>query len=584
MNISIRVISCALLASTLLLATALLSSCGGDNGGIGSGGTGVTGNTVSGVQLGTVSGFGSIIVEGNKYDDSAASITTETEPGNVLTASSTAIKLGMQVKASFDSTEKLKTMVPAPAVVGLVSAVSGNIVSIAGQTISVQTSSTSTSALTIFEGLSGLADIGIGDRLEVYGQRDSSDLVIATRIEQLDNASNVVRVTGPVSAYTESANPSFKVGSLTVLTDSSTKRLPVATLIKNGDIVSAWSSAGTNAGTSAGTSASGASLLAKVIRVDDANADASAPWRVGGPIRDIDSNAKTIRVAQVLIDFSSATFSGGTANDMKAGTLVRVKGTATATATSARILKATAVELLKTPAAVKIELTGVISDFSSASSFKVRGAIVNASPNTVQFSNGSSSNLADGVLIAIEGIVVNGIIEPAKVEFKTTEDDRSKAFVGTISNYNGATGDFAITGTAGAGASVAARLTSATAYKFFNGGPANITNFAAIASTSNGPAIQVSGGFVKGVFIVDEVRLGSVNIKEVKFEGVVYQVNTTNRTLTVNGIAVTWQATTSINTVANLRNGALIKVEGLASNASGAGVSVMATKIDIKTR
>lgn len=560
----------------IFLVAVLLSSCGGDSGGIGSGGTGATSNTVAGVQLGAVSGFGSIIIEGNKYDDSIASFTTETEPGNAQVVTSSAIKLGMQIKATFDTAEKLKSITPSPIALGLVSAVNGNIITVAGQTINVQTASTTGSALTIFEGLSGLSDISIGDRLEVYGQRDSADAIIATRIEQLDSASSVVRVNGPVSGYSDSATPSFKVANLTVLTNSTTKRLPSATTIKNGDLVSVWSSGATNA--------AGTILTAKVIRVEDSNADATAPWRVGGPIRDLDVTAKTIRISQVLVDYSAAQFSGGVVGDLKAGVLTRAIGTANTLSNGNRVLKASTIELLKTPASVKIELLGAISDFSSASSFRVRGTLVNASANSVNFSNGSSANLADGVLVSIEGIIANGIIEPTKLEFKTTADVSAKAFVGTISNYNGVTGDFAITGLGNSAASVAARLTNTTQYQFFTGGVANISNFITIANTPSGSPVLVNGNFVSGIFIVDEVRLGSQAIKEVKIEGVAYQVNTVNRTLIVNGIPVTWQTSTSINALASLRNGALVKIEGLVSNLGGGNANVAASKIDVKAR
>lgn len=74
------------------LVTAVLMACGGSGGGDMAGvGTGGTGTVSSVVSMGPISGFGSVIVAGVRYDDSHAVVTDE--EGNVRGRD--ALKLGM---------------------------------------------------------------------------------------------------------------------------------------------------------------------------------------------------------------------------------------------------------------------------------------------------------------------------------------------------------------------------------------------------------------------------------------------------------------------------------------------------------
>ena len=63
-------------------------------------------------------------------------------------------------------------------------------------------------------------------------------------------------------------------------------------------------------------------------------------------------------------------------------------------------------------------LIGNIGNFSSASSFRVRGQPVNAGGPGVVFVNGSASNLGNGVRVSVEGAqVVNGVLIATRVSF-----------------------------------------------------------------------------------------------------------------------------------------------------------------------
>jgi hypothetical protein len=550
---------------SIVITLGMLSACGGGGGdGVGSGGTGIIGSS-GGIQTGNVSGFGSVIIEGNKYDDSLAAVTTEIEPGNTSSSTLGLIRLGMQVRASFDTSERVTGVSVLPAILGKVASVTsssnGDSLVVAGQTVRLQGSTTSLSAPTVFEGLTGAKDVASGDKLEVHGYFDADGTVIATRVELLDSSNTVTRLSGIVSGLTATASSqTFKVGGLQISLVASAKVLPANSVIKNGDRVTVWSNVDVVTTTVGGTNAQ--SLNAKVVRVESGNSFISnnQPWRIAGPISSIDLSTKTIKVDDINVNFSNATLKNAVLADLQKGVVVRVKGSGN---------NASEIELLKAPEKVKIELLGLITDFNSASSFKVRNSLINASAATVVFVNGTKANLGDGVLVELEGNVINGVVVPTVVTLKTAEDNRTQAFIGQVSNFNASTGLFNLLGAQG-------KITNSTVFKTFSGG--NTT----IASFSNGAVVQAKGAFSQGVFIVSEIRLGSNAVQEVKLEGIANNVNLVARTLSLNGITVNWTTSTEIDLLARLNNGARVVVEGL-SNTNSSGV-VAATKIQVKDR
>ena len=60
-----------------LAVVAVIAGCGGGAGVIGSGGTG----SPLGMAVGTVNGFGSVIVDGQSFDDRGAAVVAEVAPG-----------------------------------------------------------------------------------------------------------------------------------------------------------------------------------------------------------------------------------------------------------------------------------------------------------------------------------------------------------------------------------------------------------------------------------------------------------------------------------------------------------------------
>lgn len=206
-----------------LLATGLVASlvaCGGGGGsssaGVGTGGTGS-------FAVGSISGLGSIIVNGVRYDDSSASVVDD--DGASSSASSLSIGQVVEVRGSVNSDGVSGTATSVAffsELKGPVTAVNAgaSTVTVFGQVVNV-------TATTVFDSVSGLSALAVGNVIEVYGLPGASGTVTATRIER--EATSVAayggefRVRGVVSGLTgTSPNQRFTMGSVTVQLDSST--------------------------------------------------------------------------------------------------------------------------------------------------------------------------------------------------------------------------------------------------------------------------------------------------------------------------------------------------------------------------
>lgn len=204
---------------------ALLSGCGGGtenvaysksgasvSGGLGSS---TTFSVSTGGTSGTVTGLGSVVVDGERIDDSHVRATAFSETG---ATEPTEIKLGQQVEVQHQNmvASQLQVRQTVHAAVTAVNAAAGTF-DILGQHIT-SNSDPANGPVTVFDGLSTFGDIGVGDTLKVFGsyqkQNDGSLLIRASRIERLPVTTNV-SIVGPVSNL-KTAAQTFQIGGLTV--------------------------------------------------------------------------------------------------------------------------------------------------------------------------------------------------------------------------------------------------------------------------------------------------------------------------------------------------------------------------------
>lgn len=199
-----------------------LAACGGGGGG-GDGGSGAgpattggtpagsaaTAATVNAVTTGPITGFGSIIINDVRYDDSAATIVFDDDS----TARSADLRLGMmaQVESQRDanaSTARAISIATRSHVQGQISAISPatNQLTVLGITVTV-------SATTVFDNVAGLSALTLNDQVEIHGFPDASGNLIATRIEK--SGSTEARLIG--TAQNAGTPGRFTLGGITVL-------------------------------------------------------------------------------------------------------------------------------------------------------------------------------------------------------------------------------------------------------------------------------------------------------------------------------------------------------------------------------
>ncbi|WP_374401484.1 DUF5666 domain-containing protein [Niveibacterium sp.] len=535
------------------LATGIvLAACGGGGGGdsgVGSGGTGVAPN---GFSSGTVTGFGSVIIDGVRFDDSSASIDIERDPSSPTAGTSSDVKLGMKVETELNPNDTIKHLTVAPELIGRITSLSGTGFVAAGQTVVI---STDPATPTVFEGASGLSDLAVGDIVEVHGARDASGAIVATRVERKDPTITLVRVVGIVSALDSTAK-TFTIGTLTV-DYSGAVVLPATATLTEGQRVAVWSN----------VAVSGAGVLkAKAVRIKNPSIADGAKVRLGGLVAELDTTNVTFKLAGVSVDAKSAAFEKGTVADLANGRAVRVEGT-----WSAGKVVASKVKFVRDEGDAEVSLTGAITDFVSISSFKLRGVPVDASSAT--FSGGTADNLANGVLVKIEGAYEAGVVKATSLSFSTTPDGGNRTFPGKVNSYNATTGNFRLSGF-----DMIFHVTDTTVYTNANGSAASVDDLA------NGKRILVRGSFSAGVLVVSEVKFVPDAGMSVRLEGLLYALDATAKTFELNGVMVSWGDSTAFEfengnpaSPSDLKNGVKVEVTGTVSSGK-----VLATKIEIK--
>ncbi len=432
--------------STLLLVAALTlltAGCGAGGAavlgliaGVGTGGTGIA----------VITGFGSLIVDGTRRDDSQASFSSEEDQGTAIATPPTAAMLGHTVEFGYDVNGAMASVVMSPALVGPVTAVGTNSVTLLGTTVAVNTDP-ALGPVTALAGYASISAIQVGDRLAVYGlpkvDGQGGSVVQATLITQKP-AGTGIRLTGYVSQLNASA-ARFAIGSNTIDAGAAIVS-PAATALANGQLVTVWSNG----------AAAGSMITATNVRIK-LSAASTGNLTLSGAISAYAGNA-SFKLLNVTVDASRATVA-------PAGTLLTdgkyVVVTGQYDAGSGK-LTATAVTVYAPAAAAAVELHGTILNFVSASSFTVRGVVVDAS--SANFSGGAAKDLANGVFVDVTGAVANNAVKASAVTVVAANPTQAPSgatvdLMGTITSYDPATrhysmsiaGGSSVSGTMGSG-------------------------------------------------------------------------------------------------------------------------------------
>ena len=212
----------ALLQQTLGAALgALLAACGGGGGSAGAPGSGGTG-----FASGPISGFGSIIVNKVRYDDRTAELRDD-DGQPVSRVGEDPLQLGVIVEvegrvAADGLSGTAERLVFRAEVLGRVEHVDA-----AGASLGVLGRSVKLKRSTVLAGLTGLADLAVGEVVAVYGLPDEGDAIVATRLERLAGSVAAYpgdfRLRGMLSELGGSGGSlRFRVAGLPVTTDAAT--------------------------------------------------------------------------------------------------------------------------------------------------------------------------------------------------------------------------------------------------------------------------------------------------------------------------------------------------------------------------
>ncbi|QPC30678.1 hypothetical protein IS481_13035 [Caldimonas thermodepolymerans] len=201
--------------------------------------------------------------------------------------------------------------------------------------------------------------------------------------------------------------------------------------VRAGDLVVVYGYLGAGSGHHAAT---------RVEFEDNLNA-----YRLRGRVSGLDATAQTFRIGNATISYAGVP--AGSRPALADGALVRVvlqtaqqggNWVATALASAARTVDDMATA----------EIEGYVSDFQSLADFRVDGIPVDASGAQVEFDDGNSGNLADGVRVEVEGAIRNGVLVARKVDFEDRDDDDDDDFEvrGTIQSLDTTAQAFVVQG------------------------------------------------------------------------------------------------------------------------------------------
>ena len=383
-----------------LAAGLLLAACGGGGGGgdtIVGGGT----TTPSDTTVGAISGFGSIIVNGVRFEDNAARVNDDS--GNSISSGDLRLGMTVEIHGSIgdDGTGVANNISLFSELKGPVS----NIDTAAG-TFSVLGFTVVTDGETVYEDIPGLSGLANGDFVEVYGLRDGAT-VIASRVEKKDPAvAAEVKLRGQVSALDTDA-ATFMLGTTTI-DYGSAQITPSINALTEGAFVKVRSSALPSGGV---IDASRVQVVGNLpFSIDD-----GGKIEIEGVVSDFTSISGFV-ISGITVDASNATFLRGSAGNVRSGVRLEVEGPfadGVLTATKAKFEDGSGID--------EFELHGVVSNFVSLADFQVRGISVDAS-GSVLFERGSAGDVANGRFIEVEGSVESGaggtVLVASKLKFE----------------------------------------------------------------------------------------------------------------------------------------------------------------------
>lgn len=462
------------------LGLAVMQGCGG---GVGSGGTGMS----EGVAQGTVNGFGSVIVDGDRFDDSQVPTLVENEPG-VLTQ--TEARLGERVELEYDATGVARRLMLQSALVGAVETVGAPAgFTVLGQSVVVNTDAQRGPVTQYAGGYSGIGSVQAGEAVEVHGfiVRDAAGFSLrATRVKKRTALPAYLKVTGLAS---DVGPAEFRLGALAVGT-AAAKVLPDGRPLAGGQLVSVLAAADTLQPAQGAAPARLRAAQVRIRRLGDLGTvvylsgviSASTPLEFS-----FDLDGSRVSYAGALVSPSGSTLSDGA--------YVQVGGVVTGEGQ----IRATAVKLRDGRNEAEAELKGTVDGYDATTQrFLVRGVSVDASRAVIEQCPGGA--LADGLYVSVEGSLDATMVVAKSVHCEGETEDATVERKGVVGSVDPAAQTFVLQ--PGTGTPLNVRWTASTYFK-------NLS-----VATLAGQNVQVDGKFVDGVLVAQKVSVPGIGEDE----------------------------------------------------------------------
>lgn len=464
-----------------LLAGLVLAACGG-------GGSGTAGSARSIVSNGTITGFGSVIVDGIEYETTEA----EFEVGDDTNQTQDAFSVGQRVRVTGtvdDNGNHIALRVEYEAELhGIVTAVDitqGKFNAL-GQTIR-------TDASTIFSGIDALSALTVGDSVEVSGTRGADNAILASFVRKDDTPGSEVELRGIVTAL-NSESKIFSIGSQII--DYSN-----ATLSPSGFVPTSGAAVKVKGSLQSGT------LIATKIKADKDlhQQDKGSEARLEGFINSVAVDGSQFTVNSTIVNLNSSTkFEGGSSENLVVGNRVEVEGILQADGS----LSAAKVGFeLEHSSGAKGLIKGSVSNIDlNAQKITVLGVTLDIEQSTVFRDSRDKDKFFALSDLSVGDYVEVGFSE-STVKFSALRIERQKARIeqqlqASVDAFDAATQTLTI-----AGVSVAA--SSAT---YGSSGQA-ITKDTFYSGLKTGDVVKVKGSFSNNVLTASEVELESEAIK-----------------------------------------------------------------------
>ena len=387
-----------------MLGAAGLSACGGggDVAGVGQGGTGA-------FSIGPITGLGSIIVNGIRYDDSAPGVSILSDDSTFRRED---LRLGMVVAVqgspAVNGQSTATRIVLGGELVGPIASKATNSFVVLGQTVNVTNSTFYDPSIT-----GGLAGLTVGQAVEVHGIADpATNSLTATYIE-LKSSPSEYRLQGVVTAHDPVAK-AFSIGAL----DMSYATTPV-------DRVRVTPLVGALVRVRLGTSAVGGVYPVNRIRKpEDSFSGFSGEVEFKGTITAF-TDSRTFSVNDLPVDARSATLPADESG-IETGAFVEVKGS---------LVDGVVVATRVTPedhgtaggTGTEFELHGTVSvaaTSGSGGSFTLTSsggvAVAVSWTSGIEFRKGTAANLVNGRRVEVKGTLSGGsTVTATRISFES---------------------------------------------------------------------------------------------------------------------------------------------------------------------